>query len=104
MSKSILNASAALLVLVTALASLAACAPRATGREEISREQAIEIARKHVTFKVQRTEAVKETDEGREVWRVTFYGEPMTPSHPMAELTFVLVDRFTGEVVSLGMS
>lgn len=74
------------------------------GAGEITREQAIEIARKHVTFEPRTVEAVAEEDEGRPVWRVTFRGRPPGPEHAMGELQEILVDRRTGEVVSLAMS
>jgi hypothetical protein len=91
------------LLLAAALAALAACASNSSG-EEISREQAIEIARQHVTFEPRSIEAEKATDEGRPVWRVTFRGEPLGPTHPMGELQIIFVDRKTGEVVSLAMT
>lgn len=94
---------AVVLLVLLAAAVLTSCAPRQAGRE-ITREQAIEIARKHVQFEVKRTEAEQATEENRAVWRVTFYGEPIGPSHPMGEVSFVVIDRITGEVVSLGMS
>lgn len=90
-------------VLLVLLSVLASCAPRQAARE-ITREQAIEIARKHVQFEVKRTEAEQTTEENRPVWRVTFYGEPIGPSHSIGEVSFVVIDRLTGEVVSLGMS
>ncbi len=83
---------------------LAACAPRATAPREISRDKAIEIARQQVKFEVQKTEAVKDTEEGRPVWRITFHGKPIGPSNPIGEVMFVVIDRVTGEVVSLGMT
>lgn len=92
-----------LLALVAALAWLGACSTRPASTE-ISREQAIEIARKHVTFEVRRTEAEATTQEGRPVWRVTFYGQEMGPGREMGEVSFVVIDRTTGEIVSLGMS
>jgi hypothetical protein len=93
--------TAALLTLAL-LVLLAACASRSAG-EEISKERAIELARPHVTFEPGKIEAVKETEEGRPVWRVTFYGKGVDATHP-GEVSFVLLDRKTGEVVSLGMS
>jgi Zn-dependent metalloprotease len=91
---------ATLLLLAVALA---ACAPRTTTRE-ISREKAIEIARQQVKFEIKTTEAEKAAEEGRPVWRITFHGEPIGPSNPIGEVMFVVIDRVTGEVVSLGMS
>lgn len=96
------KAAALLSLSVLSLAWLAACASRSAG-EEISRERAIELARPHVQFEPGKVEAVKETDQGRLVWRVTFYGKGVSATHP-GEVAFVVLDRKTGEVVSLGMS
>jgi hypothetical protein len=87
----------ALLLLV-----LAACASQNAGKE-ISRERAIEIARQNIHFEPGKVEAVKDTEEGRPVWRVTFYGKGVDATHP-GQVSFVVVDRKSGEVVSLGMS
>jgi peptidase YpeB-like protein len=90
------------LLILALLALLAACASQSPG-EEISKERAIELARPHVTFEPGKVEAVKDTEEGRPIWRVTFYGKGVDATHP-GEVSFVLLDRKTGEVVSLGMS
>ena len=71
---------------------------------EITREQAIEIARKHVSFEPRSIEAAAVKEDGRPVWRVTFRGRPPGPEHAMGEFQEILVDRRTGEVVSLAMS
>lgn len=92
-----------LIALVVALAWSGACSTRPASTE-ISREQAVEIARKHVTFEVRRTEAEATTQEGRPVWRVTFHGQEMGPGREMGEVSIVVIDRTTGEMVSLGMS
>jgi uncharacterized membrane protein YkoI len=90
--------------LVLFLLVLAACASQGAG-QEISRERAIEIARQNIHFKPDRIEAVKETEEGRPVWRVTFYkGSQEVSSAHLGQVSFVVLDRKTGEVVSLGMS
>jgi hypothetical protein len=70
---------------------------------EISREKAIEIARQHVKFEPSRVEAVKADEEGRPVWRVTFYGPNTNAVHP-GEVMIITLDRRTGEVVELAMS
>jgi peptidase YpeB-like protein len=86
------------------LAALAGCTARGGGDgEEISRERAIELARQHVEFEPGKVEAVKDDEEGRPVWRVTFYGKGVSATHP-GEVMIVVLDRKTGEVVSLGMS
>lgn len=89
-------------VLLVVLALLAACAAQSTG-QEISRERAIEIARQQIDFEPGNVEAVQETDQGRPVWRVTFYGKGVDAANP-GQVSFFLVDRKTGEIVSLGMS
>src|SRR5262245_14686013 len=83
-------------------ALLAGCASQGTGKE-VSRERAIELARQHVEFDPGKVEAVKDTDEGRPVWRVTFYGKGVSAAHP-GQVMIVVLDRKTGELVSLGMS
>ncbi|HYN21749.1 MAG TPA: PepSY domain-containing protein [Thermoanaerobaculia bacterium] len=92
----------AVLLTLALLALLAGCASRSES-QEISKERAIELAREHVEFEPGNIEAVKETEEGRPVWRVTFYGKGVSATQP-GEVMFVLLDRKTGEVVSLGMS
>ena len=84
------------------VALLAACAAQSSG-QEISEERAIEIARQQIDFEPGNVEAVKETDEGRPVWRVTFYGKGVDAAHP-GQVSYFLIDRKTGEIVSLGMS
>ena len=91
-----------LALLVLSLLVLAACASQSAG-EEISRERAIEIARENIDFEPGNIEAVQETEEGRAVWRVTFYAKGVDATHP-GQVSFVVLDRKTGEVVSLGMS
>jgi peptidase YpeB-like protein len=92
----------ACLLTLLGLASLAGCASRGVD-QEISRERAIELARQHVEFEPGKVEAVKETEEGRAVWRVTFYGKGVSATHP-GEVMIVVLDRKSGELVSLGMS
>jgi hypothetical protein len=88
------------LVAVLAATSIAATCPAPA--TEITQDQAIAIARPHVTFESASIEAVKDTDEGRRVWRITFRGKPASPAHPLLyATTVVLVDRQTGEVLSV---
>ncbi len=82
---------------------LAGC-PSSTIRKEISKEHAIEIARAHVNFQPKTTEAEKATEDGREVWRVTFRGESVSQIHLHPQTMIVTVDRKTGEIVSLSKS
>lgn len=97
-----MNRSACALALCLVLALLAACASQSNG-QEISKERAIEIARAQIDFEPGKVEAVQETDQGRPVWRVTFYGKGVDAAHP-GQVSFFLIDRRTGEIVSLGMS
>ena len=48
-------------------------------------------------------EAEKADEEGRPVWRVTFYGPNVSQVHP-GEVMIITLDRHTGEVVALAMS
>jgi peptidase YpeB-like protein len=89
-------------LLALSLLVLTACVSQRSG-EEISRERAIELARQHIDFEPGKVEAVQDTEEGRLVWRVTFYGKGVDAAHP-GQVSFVVLDRRTGEVVSLGMS
>lgn len=88
--------------LVLAVIVLAACASR-NGGGEISRERAIEIAGQHVDFEPGKVEAAQDMEGDRPVWRVTFYGKDTSASHP-GQVMIIVLDRKTGEVVSLGMS
>jgi hypothetical protein len=94
--------TAFVLLVLLPLALLAACASQ-NGGQEISQERAIEIARQQIDFEPGKVEAVKETDQGRPVWKITFYGKGVDAAHP-GQVSFFLVDRETGEVLSLGMS
>lgn len=73
-------------------------------RKEISRKQAIEIARKQVSFQPKSIKAIKTTADKRAVWRVTFRGEAIGPARPMGEITIIDVDRLNGEIVSISKS
>ena len=98
-----MHRSARALVVSLLLALLAACAAQ-SGGQEISEERAIEIARQQIDFEPGKVEAVQETDdEGRPVWRVTFYGKGVDAAHP-GHVSIFWIDRETGEIVSLGMS
>ena len=89
-------------LVLLSLTLLAACASQSSG-QEISRERAIEIARQQIDFEPGKVEAVQEIDQGRPVWRVTFYGKGVDAAHP-GHVSYFLIDRETGEIVSLGMS
>jgi len=78
--------------------------PSNSGATDITRERAIEIARPHVKFQPKSITADKTTDSERRVWRVTFRGEPAGEGHPIGEILIVLIDRISGEVVSIAQS
>src|SRR5262245_53634432 len=78
--------------------------PSNSAQKEISRERAIEIARAQVKFQPKSTEAVKTTENGRAVWRVTFRGEPISKDRPFSELIIVVLDRASAEIVSIAQS
>lgn len=88
--------------LVLVLLVLAACASQGAS-QEISQERAIEIARKNINFEPGKVEAVKDTEEGRPVWRVTFYAKGVDATHP-GLVSIVVLDRKSGELVSLAIS
>ena len=96
--------SSILLLLFTPLLLLALACASGAKNEEISRERAIEIARQHLTFEAQSVEAEQATEQGRPVWRVTFRGQPMSPTRQMSEILIVAIDRKTGEMVTIAMS
>ena len=97
-----MHRSACALVLSLVMALLAACAAQSSG-QEISKERAIEIARQQIDFEPGKVEAVQETDQGRPVWRVTFFAKGVDAAHP-GHVSVFWIDRKTGEIVSLGMS
>jgi hypothetical protein len=84
------------------LAFLAVTCPAGPVASEISREQAIEIARHEVPFEPDFVRAEQATTDGqRAVWRVTFRGR--LPGQPpgLFETMIVEVDARTGDIVSL---
>lgn len=74
------------------------------GPRELGRQEAIERAREHVGFEVRSAEAERGTDQGRPVWRITFRGRPPGEGQAMGEVVIVVLDRRTGELVSLAQS
>ena len=102
---------AQLLLILAVLVSLPGCLtkpssknPSGSPKNEISRERAIEIARTHVKFQPKSINAEKTGDNGRAVWRVTFRGEPAGGGSPLREILMVIIDRKTGEIVSVAKS
>lgn len=86
--------------IVSLLLAALACAPT-TNPAEVSRDRAIEIARKQVTFALTSIEAQKATSGGTPVWRITLRGR--LPGQPpmLFETRVVEIDRRTGAVVSV---
>ena len=83
------------------LALVAVTCPAGPVESQVTREQAIEIARQEVSFQPDSVEAVLSTSEGQPVWRVTFRGRlPGQPSG-LFETMIVEVDASSGEVVSI---
>ena len=70
---------------------------------QISRDRAIEIARKDITFKPDSVDAVQTTVEKRPVWRVTFKGRLPDQPPGLFETVSVDIDARTGEIVSASM-
>ena len=84
------------------LALVAVACPAGPTDSQITREQAIDIARQEVSFNPESVEAELSTSDERTVWRVTFRGR--LPGQPpgLFETMVVDVDASSGEVVSIG--
>ena len=82
------------------IAGLAACAPRAPS-PEITREHAIEIARREVSFTPDQIDAVRATSGLTPVWRVTLRGRRPGQPPELFETAVVEIDRRTGDVVTI---
>ena len=83
------------------MAFVAVACPAGPVESQISREQAIEIARREVSFQPETVEAVMSTAEGRPVWRVTFRGRLQGQPPGLFETITVEIDASNGEVVSI---
>jgi hypothetical protein len=79
---------------------LGSCAPR-TGAAEISREHAVEIARREVSFEADRIEAIRATSGMTPVWRVTLIGRLPGQPPELFETVVIEIDRRSGEIVSI---
>jgi hypothetical protein len=84
-------------ILITAAA---ACAPAAPG-PEITREHAVEIARREVPFTPDQVEAVRALSGTTRVWRVTLRGRRPGQPPELFETAVVEIDRRTGAVISV---
>jgi uncharacterized membrane protein YkoI len=80
---------------------LAVTCPAVPADARVTREQAIEIARKEVSFQPDTVEAALDRSGERPVWRVTFRGR--LPGQPpgLFETRIVEVDAESGDVVSI---
>lgn len=89
-------------IYVVPLALIAVACPAGPVDSQITREQAIEIARREVSFEADSVEATLSSSEGRAVWRVTLRGR--LPGQPpgLFETVIVDVDAQSGSVVSIG--
>ena len=96
-------------LLVAVLALAIACAGQRNGggsldppdSAEVTRERAIEIARKQISFQPDNIDAERTTANQRPVWRVTMRGR--LPGQPpgLFETAVVTIDRSSGEVISI---
>jgi uncharacterized membrane protein YkoI len=68
---------------------------------QLTREQAITIARQEVSFQPESVEAVFSESEGRPVWRVTLRGRLSGQPPGLFEMLIVEVDANSGDVVSM---
>ncbi len=101
-----------LLVLALAMSATGArCDPPPSNppaqQTEITRERAIEIARKQVSFRPDSVDAVQVTSEGPGrpvVWRVTFKGRLPDQPPDLFETRIVEIDVRTGEIAGGAMN
>jgi hypothetical protein len=95
------------LLVALSIASLGALCERPTKSTPITRERAIEIARKQVSFNPDSTDAVQVTSEGPgrpTVWRVTFKGRLPDQPPGLFETRIFDIDVRTGEIVGAAMN
>ena len=83
------------------IALVAVTCPAEPVESEVTREQAIEIARQAVSFQPDSVDAVLSTSAERPVWRVTFRGRRPGQPEGLFEMIIVEVDPRSGEVVSI---
>ena len=87
-------------LLAILIIGVAACGPVAPA-PEITREHAIEIARREVSFTPDQIDAVREMSGLTPVWRVTMRGRRPGQPPELFETAVVEIDRRTGAVVSI---
>jgi uncharacterized membrane protein YkoI len=88
-------------ICVVPLALVATTCPAGPVESRITRDEAIEIARREVSFQPDSVEAVLSESNERTVWRITFRGR--LPGQPpgLFETMIVEVDALSGNVVSI---
>ena len=85
------------------IALVAMTCPAGPVESEVSREQAIEIARPEVSFEPDSgVDAVLSTSATPPVWRVTFRGRLPGQPEGLFETLIVEVDASSGDIVSIG--
>ena len=75
--------------------------PAGPVESQLTREQAIEIARQEVSFQPESVEALLSESTGRPVWQVTFRGRLSGQPPGLFETMIVEVDAYSGDVVSI---
>jgi peptidase YpeB-like protein len=91
------------LFFAAAIAAMGAMCNPVEKPTQITRDRAIEIARKDLAFKPDSVDAVQTTEQQRQIWRVTFKGRLPDQPPGLFETVTVDVDARTGEVVSAAM-
>ena len=80
---------------------LVVACPAGPVESQLTREQAIEIARQEVSFQPESVEALLSESTGRPVWQVTFRGRLSGQPPGLFETMIVEVDAYSGDVVSI---
>lgn len=70
----------------------------------ISKQAAIDIARKQFDFAPLETEVEAVKEAGKDAWKVTLRGHPPGPKSPIGQFGEVVIDRETGDILSLSQS
>ena len=84
------------------MALVVVACPAGPVESEVSREQAVEIARQEVSFQPDSVDAALVRSEEQAVWRVTFRGRLPGQPEGLFETIILEVDASSGEVVSIG--
>ena len=83
------------------LAFVAVTCPGGPIDSELTRDQAIAVARQEVSFEPESVEAELSTSDTGDVWRVTFRGRLPDQPPGLFETMVVEVDAVSGKVVSI---